>query len=170
MLERIRAWASLLRIGNCLIIGFAAFVGYFIGGGMDYWKGLMVFFAAASIGAWGNIVNDYFDIDVDRISKPWRPLPKGVIRVKTALATGIGLAITGLILSFMASIFSFIVALVAVVLLYLYSWCLKKLGIPGNITIALLSLFNILFGGLARVEPSRSLLPGLYAFLIILGR
>ena len=159
-----------MRIGNCIITGFAAFVGYFIGGGMDYWKGLMVFFAAASIGAWGNIVNDYFDIDVDRISKPWRPLPKGVIRVKTALAIGIGLAITGLILSFMASIFSFIVALAAVVLLYLYSWCLKKLGIPGNITIALLSLFNILFGGLARVEPSRSLLPGLYAFLIILGR
>lgn len=170
MRERVSAWLSLLRIGNCLIIGFAGFVGYVVSRGTSIVEGVLVYLSAMAIGGWGNVVNDYFDVDLDKINKPWRPIPRGVISRYTALLIGSMLAITGTVIAYLISFYNFVIALLAVILLHLYSWKIKRLGLLGNITIALLSFMNILFGGVAGYDPFRSILPGFYAFLVILGR
>jgi 1,4-dihydroxy-2-naphthoate octaprenyltransferase len=37
-------------------------VGYTIGGGSDPLKASLLFLGAAMLGAWGNIINDFFDL------------------------------------------------------------------------------------------------------------
>uniref|UniRef100_A0A7C3WWE7 MFS transporter n=1 Tax=Thermofilum pendens TaxID=2269 RepID=A0A7C3WWE7_THEPE len=126
--------------------------------------------AAASVGGWGNVVNDYFDISVDRVNKPWRPLAKGVVKPQESLALGFLLATLGILLSAFVSLFCALVAAAAVFILFLYSWRLKRSGLPGNLAVAFLSALSIIYGGLASPNPPASLLPALYAFVVILGR
>lgn len=48
-------------------------------GGHDLLEALLLAPSAALIGAAGNVINDYFDIGLDTVSKPWRPIPSGRI-------------------------------------------------------------------------------------------
>ena len=160
----------LLRIGNGLVIGFAALTGYVFSSGENVLVGIELFLSAMLIGLFGNIINDIFDIEIDKINKPWRPLPSGKISIKEAHIYAILALITGLIISVMINLICLIVAVFASIFLYLYSKTLKKTGFGGNLIIAFLSLLVIIYGGLATSNPMRSLYPGIYAFLIILGR
>jgi len=169
-LSRLVDWLRLLRAGNGLVIGFGAITGYFVGGGSNTVEVIVLFLSAMLIGFYGNVVNDIFDVDVDRISKPWRPLASGKISLRTARFAALLLALSGLSLAFAINVSCFIVAVFAVFMLYVYSRWAKKAGLPGNLLIALLSLLVVVYGGLAAPNPPRALLPGIYAFLIILGR
>jgi len=172
--QRFTDWLKLARIGNTAIIGFSSIVGLIVGGygslNNEYYRLILVGLVPALIGAGGNIVNDYFDRFIDAVNKPWRPIPSGRINARTALIVSILLMVIGVLLSILLDYYCFLVAVIASILLFEYSRWIKKTGFPGNIVIALLSLLSILFGGLASPNPSASLLPGLYAFLIILGR
>ena len=168
-------WLGLVRIGNTIIIGFSSFVGLVVGnhgfsGNYDLLDLALVVIVPAFVGAGGNIVNDYFDRYVDAINKPWRPIPSGRISARTAFIVSLSLMSVGVSLSLLLNPYCLLVALLAAVLLFEYSRWLKKTGFPGNIVIGLLSFLSIFFGGLASPDPIASLLPGLYAFLIILGR
>ena len=46
------------------------------------------------------ILNDFFDIEVDKINAPNRPLPSGLISSNTALVFTIIISLLGLIISF----------------------------------------------------------------------
>ena len=168
--DALRGIGELLRTGNCLIIGVAALVGYVVGGGRDFQTGLVLALSVASLGGWGNVINDYFDLSVDRVNKPWRPLVRGVVKPREALALGSLLAVLGVFLSMLVSPLCTVTAIAAAFLLFLYSWQLKRSGLPGNMLVASLSALSIVYGGLASPRPSASLVPGLYAFVIILGR
>lgn len=169
-LEKVRAWLSLVRIGNVAMMGLAAIVGYVSGGGSSIENMLLAAIVPMLIGAGGNIVNDYFDRFIDAVNKPWRPIPSGMINPSTAHIASIGFMITGVALSLLLPPPCFIIAVIASLLLYEYSRWIKKTGVPGNIVIALLSGLNILYGGFATGNPEASILPSLYAFLLIFGR
>ena len=170
MLEKVRAWLSLVRMGNVLMMGLATIVGYVSGGGSEVKHMLLATIVTMLVGAGGNIVNDYFDRFIDAVNKPWRPIPSGIISPLTAHIASIGFMITGIALSILLPFPCFIIAVIASLLLYEYSHWIKRTGIPGNIVIALLSGLSILYGGFAAGNPEASILPSLYAFLLIFGR
>lgn len=170
MLEKVRAWLSLVRIGNVLMMGLATIVGYVSGGGSEVKHMLLATIVTMLVGAGGNIVNDYFDRFIDAVNKPWRPIPSGIISPLTAHIASIGFMITGIALSILLPFPCFIIAVIASLLLYEYSHWIKRTGIPGNIVIALLSGLSILYGGFAAGNPEASILPSIYAFLLIFGR
>jgi len=156
--------------GNCFIIFLAAFVGYFVSGGTELLKGLLVSVSAALIAAGGNVINDYFDKHIDLINKPWRPLLSGRISESTAYFASIFLFTVGITIGFMFSLINGLAAVLASCLLYMYSHSWKKEGILGNLIIGFLSSMSILYGGFAGVNPFNTYLLSLYAFLIIFGR
>ena len=170
MLEKVKAWLSLVRIGNVLMMGLATIVGYVSGGGSRVEHMLLATIVAMLVGAGGNIVNDYFDRFIDAVNKPWRPIPSGIVSPSTAHIASIGFMTTGIALSILLPFPCFIIAVIASLLLYEYSHWIKRTGIPGNIVIALLSGLSILYGGFAAGNPEASILPSLYAFLLIFGR
>jgi geranylgeranylglycerol-phosphate geranylgeranyltransferase len=170
----IRDYLSLIRIGNSIVIGVAAITGYIVSThtylDLDLIM-LKLFFSAFFIGVFGNIINDIYDLEIDKINKPWRPLPSGRISVLSAWILGLASCILGILLALIINIYLFIIAVIASITLYYYSKYLKRRGLAGNLTIAFLSFLVILYGGM--VSPSNivySLVPGIYAFIIILGR
>jgi len=169
-LRKARAWAEIIRPGNSIVIGMGALTGYFVSGGHNLLEALLLALSAALIGAAGNVINDYFDVGPDTVSKPWRPIPSGRISLEEARSAWASLTLTGLIIALFVSLKCFFIALVAALLLYAYSWRLKRLGLPGNVVIASLSLLVIIYGGVVAPNPAYSLMPGVYAFLVILGR
>ncbi|RLF03871.1 MAG: MFS transporter [Thermoprotei archaeon] len=166
----VRDWLGLARVGNCLIISLAAYTGYLLGGGVDSTTALLLSTAVALVAAGGNILNDYYDREVDSVSKPWRPLPSGRISPRAALVAAASAFTLGVLTSFYVSTLCGLTAALASLMLHLYSWRVKRMGFPGNLLIAFLSALSVAYGALASPRPHRSLLPAIYAFLIISGR
>ncbi len=166
----LRDVASLMRLGNSLAIGFASIVGYTVSGGSDWWTALLLFLSSSLIGAAGNVVNDIMDLEIDRINKPWRPLPSGRMSVRSAWILYAILNIVGLSTALALGIPNGVVAATAILLLFLYSWRLKKVLLVGNNVVASLSGIVLVYGGLPAPNPMNSLVPAIFAYLLILGR
>ena len=74
------------RLNNVIISFLTIIVAAELAGGLDPFSNvLLAAFAAAFITIGANVINDYFDIDIDRINKPDRPLAAGEISRKLAL-------------------------------------------------------------------------------------
>jgi len=118
----------------------------------------------------GNIINDVFDIEIDRINRPSRPLPSGLIKIKFAVIFYFILVLISLALSLLISQSAFTIVLISHLILFLYSKYLKKVSMIGNITVAFLTGLVFIFGGVAVGNPSAAIIPASFAFLINLMR
>ena len=74
--------------------------------------------SASLIAAAGYVINDYFDIKIDKINRPERPLASGEISVKSAIIYYSIFSIIGLSLSVLISYTAFFIALLTVILLF----------------------------------------------------
>lgn len=163
------AYFRIIRPLNCGITLISVFVGGWIGKGIHFPTELV---AAGVIGfivcAFGNVVNDINDIEIDRINNPQRPLPSGRAKknVATLMALIFGLvALTG---SFFLGILPFLVVITALLLLFLYSAHLKK-TLAGNIVVALTAGLSFVFGGLVAKNPA-CIIPFIFSIFIHLPR
>lgn len=95
----------------------------------------------------GNAINDYFDVDVDRINRPRRPIPSGRVSKRGALAFSLGLFIIGVLLAGFINWITFIIALFNSLLLIAYSYYLQNKLIMGNIAVSYMVGSGFLFGG-----------------------
>ena len=134
---------------------------------------LNVLLAALSAGftaSAGNIINDIFDIEIDKINRPERPLPSGVLTINEAYVLYlICFVISGLLVVTISQIVVIIV-LLSHLLLFLYSKYLKRIPLVGNITVAFLTGLVFIFGGVVAENPSAAIIPALFAFFINLIR
>lgn len=125
---------------------------------------------AALIAAGANIVNDIFDIEIDRINKPQRLLPSGRVATRQAWAYfGVAYGI-----AFFLSIFCkwsmTVIAVVIAVLLIIYSARLKRTVLWGNIVVSLSSAMAFIYGALSVGDWRPGLIPAVLAFFFHLGR
>ncbi|RLG88309.1 MAG: MFS transporter [Thermoprotei archaeon] len=188
---RIRGYIELLRLHNvflsyiAVMIGLLATYNYLFNskplianlGDLSKYAlvlGLPVLFISAA----GYVINDYFDIEIDKLNKPYRPLPSGRVSPSEAYRLSIALFIIGIALSAWIGIVVLLFTVANAILIYIYSYKLKKLGLIGNLVIALCSSNTILFGSLAFIESNNqsftALLPSIplavIAFLLVLAR
>jgi geranylgeranylglycerol-phosphate geranylgeranyltransferase len=126
--------------------------------------------AASLVMASGNIINDIYDIEIDRINRPSRPLPSGLIKNNFALFFYFILVLISLALSLLINQSAFSIVLISHLVLFLYSKYLKKVPLIGNITVAFLTGLVFIFGGVAVENPSAAIIPASFAFLINLIR
>jgi geranylgeranylglycerol-phosphate geranylgeranyltransferase len=108
---------------------------------------IYVFIAAA-----GNIINDIYDIDVDRINKPNRPLPRKALTLRQAKAFTLILWFIGGALAFTISLIAGIMAMVFAALGYVYAAKVKTLGAVGNFAVASSFSFGMFFGAIVAAE------------------
>lgn len=128
--------------------------------------GLSTLLISAAANAW----NDYLDLEIDRINQPQRPLPSGMVTPQTAKIYSFVLALLGVVVAAFIGWQGFLIALFANVLLYVYSWRLKSTVLLGNASVALVSALSAIFGGVAAGNVRPSLWLGLIIFVAILGR
>ncbi|MCD6513410.1 MAG: geranylgeranylglycerol-phosphate geranylgeranyltransferase [Candidatus Odinarchaeota archaeon] len=170
---RPKAYISITRPSNTIIVALSAILGYLIAvspNGLSLQIILLLFLSAGSISSGGHVINDYVDKDIDAINKPYRPIPSGAISPKSALLYSMILFALGVLLSFLINIYTFTIAFISSVLLIVYSFVTKRLGIIGNITIATLASLTFIYGGLAACLSNRIVYPAYFAFILTLGR
>ena len=170
--EKLKALVKLIRPINFLITFISVIVAAFICQ-PDKSPGLNVFlaaFAASFALASGNIINDIFDIEIDKVNRPERPIPSG----KIPLPQAYGLYISTLILSIFFSVFlnveALLIVIISVVLLFIYSKYLKRIPLVGNITVSFLTGLVFVFGGVVVENPASAIIPAVFAFIINLTR
>lgn len=133
-----------------------------------------VFFETAA----GNVINDYFDYNIDLINKPERPIPSGRISLKNGRNYGYFLFLAGTICGFLISYLTnnwipFGIVILADVILYLYAYKLKSTPLIGNLTVGFMTGFGFVFGGFTINNPTiitTSIFLGFFAFVMTTAR
>ncbi|HUI30424.1 MAG TPA: geranylgeranylglycerol-phosphate geranylgeranyltransferase [Candidatus Acidoferrales bacterium] len=165
-------YLKLARIGN-VIITFLSVECAGILCGVDIAKSWEIFVAAIAaslITAGGNAVNDLFDMDIDKINRPYRPLVSGKLSTRQAKIFYFVVTTAGLIASAGLSFHSFIIAIVAAVFIFMYSFKLKRSVFFGNFTVALVTGLTFIYAG-AAVKDFVDVYPAaVFAFLTNLIR
>jgi geranylgeranylglycerol-phosphate geranylgeranyltransferase len=91
-------------------------------------------------------LNDYFDIETDRLNKKKGPLVSGAIKPQVAMSFAIASLVVSTILAFMINNLAFMIVFAFNVFAVLYNWKLKDLPLLGNVFIGLTMAVPFIFG------------------------
>jgi geranylgeranylglycerol-phosphate geranylgeranyltransferase len=171
-----RAGLDLIRPVNCVMIGFAVVVGAYVSKpvSISTLELALGFLTGFFICAYSMAVNDIYDIEVDRVNTPDRPLPSG----RLSLSGASRISIVALLAGVACSVLTLNPLAVAIALLYaflswLYNGHAKKAGIPGNLIVASSLAIPFIYGGVVTGGSSTGsllLLMALTSFFSGVGR
>ena len=155
--SKVKAYLELMRYKNCLMAGFSALIAVFITASIldyslagDYIRSfvglLKIFLTVFLVTAGGNMLNDYYDVEIDRINKPHRPIPSGRIGMKETLyLTALFFAI-GIVIIYFIRLEALVIGIINIALLIGYAKILKRTILLGNFAVAYLTGSTFLFG------------------------
>ena len=166
------AYLEIIRPLNCLMAGLAVYIATLVAGLAIYPSFLVLLGILATflVCAGGMVINDYFDIDIDNVNKPNRPIPSNRIKKRTALIYSIILFASGIALSYAINYYTLVTAIAASLVLISYAWKLKKTVFIGNLLISLLVALTFIFGGFVAMNYLPVLILAILAFLANTGR
>jgi geranylgeranylglycerol-phosphate geranylgeranyltransferase len=144
-----------------------------VGGNVQDLYTLPLFFALAAaflITGAGNVINDYVDLDADKVNKPGRPIPSGKVSRNSALAFSIMLFILGNFCALFINGLCFTIAMVNSFLLIMYSVYFQHKTLLGNLVIGYLVGSVFLFGGAAFLKIRLVLILMVLAMLANISR
>lgn len=171
MSNRFKGFFLLTRPLNSLIAFLSIFIGGFITGTIQpLSKLLLACLSGALITGGANAINDYFDLEIDRVNKPKRPLPAGLVSPRQAYGFSLLLFGAGILVSVLIHLPGFVIAMLTSLMLYAYSWRLKRTVLWGNLTVAFISGLAFVYGGLAVGRTREALVVGAFAFFYHLSR
>lgn len=165
---------SFVRLRNC----FMTFFGVIVGASLVYAGSHIIPFtapvltaavAAALITAGGNTLNDYFDIETDKVNKPHRPIPAGRITKSDALMFSVTLFLIGLALAKAVNKYTLLFAGVNTIILVLYARYSKKMFFISNLSISYLVASIFVYGALAIQNPHAPINPSRMDLALILA-
>ena len=128
--------------GYCIIVTAISFS--FTNANLLYLAGLMV--TSSLLYMTGIVLNDYFDIEIDKKERPTRPLPSGNVSKRKALIIAISSTIAANVISLAISWMSFVFALILTAIIIAYDSRLKHKTITGPITMSLARFVNVILG------------------------
>jgi len=111
---------------------------------------LTYFFLAGS----GMVINDYYDIEIDKINRPERPIPRGSITLKQAKILWIITALIGIVLAILQSVLfniTYVIIIIAIFFVFigwLYAAWGKKSGFIGNIIVSISFSIGFIYGAI----------------------
>lgn len=171
-LSSVRYYFRLCRPLNAFITALTIFAAYYISAGYKFnWLvAAAASLAGALTAAGGNVINDIFDIETDKINRNDRPIPSGKVTAKNAFVFYAVLNSAAFIVSLYLARTALVILCATIVLLFLYSKSLKKKTGISNITVAIMTGLAFIFGGAAADNIAPAVIPAGFAFLINLIR
>ncbi len=172
-MKKIKGLFQLLRFelpfsaGVCVVMGQILALGKFASIIITVLGFLSVFLISASI----LVLNDYFDIETDKINAPDRPIPSNLVSPSEALALSVVLLFVGLLISVLISISALLISIVLAIIGFLYNRYFKKTGFLGNLMVSFSVGMTFIYGGITVNLPQSNIviLFALIAALIDLG-
>lgn len=170
--NKIVSLLAMMRLPNCIMIGFAVIVGEFISSQVVPARAAFYGFGAGfSLLAASMILNDYFDREIDAINEPSRPLPSGSVQSSEALSFALILAALGLLSAASTGTPTLILAIISLLIMISYNARVKQTGFLGNVFVSLNVAIPFIYGGFAVGKPTWTLaIFALLAFLSSVGR
>ncbi len=134
-------------------------------------EALVGFSCGFFISASALILNDYFDIESDKINMPNRPLPSGIVSKSEIIYLTIFTTIMGLFSALLLGTYVLVIGIIFWFIGFLYNWKLKRTGLMGNIMVASSVAITFIIGGITVGNPWNVTVWsfGLMAFLVDLG-
>jgi geranylgeranylglycerol-phosphate geranylgeranyltransferase len=171
MLRTALAIVEALRPHNMLAAAACVISAYMISGGADVADVALPALMTGAVTGLGNLVNDYYDRDIDLVNKPSRPVPSGRLSpqvVVIAYLAGSVVAIIAVVLWLSGPVRILVLAWQG--LLYLYARMGKRLIFAGNVLVA--SIAASAFWGGATLTGYYDVVwfPVGFAFLLVMGR
>ena len=167
---------SMVRPANSVMVGFAVIVGMAVTSN-DYHTiftltSLLGFLTGFFISSFSMVSNDIYDLEVDRINQPKRPLPSGSVSIKQAKVFCAVLLVLGLLVSIGLGVVTFGIASIFALIGWFYNYRGKEMGLFGNSLVALSLAIPYIYGSVALGNYSINLgyLLALTSFLAGLGR
>lgn len=150
-MSKTTAIIELMRPANSLMVGFAVLVGAVVvhPNSLLGVFPLMGFLTGFFISSYSMVVNDRYDVEVDRINAPQRPLPSGKLTEGEAVRLEFILLAVGLSTALLTSLVNFMIAIIFAAVGWLYSTRGKKYGLLGNSMVASSLAIPYIYGGVA---------------------
>ena len=141
------------------------------GAGAENWGRILLAALAGTLAASaGNVVNDVYDVEIDRVNKPWRALASGRLKRATAATWAALLGCAALALTVPLGSVPLLIMGASLIAMYIYSAWFKRVPLLGNLLVAVLTGMAFVFGAAAFDNPSAGLLPAGFALLFNLAR
>lgn len=136
---------------NSSMVGLATLVGIMVTSPQSLlsFEALLCFLTGFFISSYSMILNDYYDLESDRISAPHRVLPSGRMRVKDALLLCCLILFLGLIFSSILGLANLLIATIFSFISWLYSSRAKKEGLIGNFLVSLSVAIPYIYGAVS---------------------
>ncbi len=95
----------------------------------------------------GMVLNDYFDIQVDKKERPLRPLASGAIKKRNALVIALAALVTAnMILLVMVNLTSFVISIGLSGIIVAHNFRLKRNTVVGALSMATARFLNVILG------------------------
>lgn len=162
----------MMRLPNCIMIGFTVIVGELITTPfLDGEAPLYGFLTGFLLLAASMVLNDYFDHEVDTINEPERPIPSGTVKPKQAISFAVVLTALGFLTAAQTGVWTLIIAGFSVLVAVAYNYKFKKTSLLGNALVSANVALPFIYGGLAVGRPTWALLIFVtLSFISSLGR
>jgi geranylgeranylglycerol-phosphate geranylgeranyltransferase len=172
MIKRIGGLLIMMRLPNCVMMGFAVIVGELIASQtVPAQAALYGFMTGFFLLAAAMVLNDCFDHEIDAINKPERPIPAGIVTLSEAISFAIILTSVGTLFAAYSGFWTLLIAAGSMVLTIAYNARIKKLGLVGNAFVSVNVAVPFVYGGFAVEHLTWSLgIFALLAFLSSMGR
>lgn len=158
-------YISIIRPINCVITFISVLCGVWIGKEIIFNnKIILAGIAGFLVCAYGNIINDIMDIEIDRINNPGRPLVSGIAKKGISIFMAILSVAVSLTISFLLGLKPFLLVIITILLLLFYSLYFKKTP-SANFIVATIAGLSFVFGGFI-TDNILSLIPAFFALLI----
>jgi geranylgeranylglycerol-phosphate geranylgeranyltransferase len=155
------------------MIGLGVVIGEAIGLGVlpGIREAVFGFLTASLMMAGTMVANDVYDVEIDRVNSPQRPLPSGIVKSRDAIILTVALSVAAIGFSALLGPWTFLTALLALTLMIYYNTRGKKTGFIGNAVVSFNVALPFFYGGLAVNSISRLLfIFSVVAFLANFGR
>jgi geranylgeranylglycerol-phosphate geranylgeranyltransferase len=142
------SYLKILRPSIVFLAAFAVLVGSLIIGYYQPFQILIAVLVAFLVSGTGNVTNDYYDYEIDRINKPKRVLPAGKMKRRNAVLYAAILYVLAVILTLSFLNYNMILlALINIPITFFYAWKIKRTPF-GHFVDSWLASSAFLFGGL----------------------
>ena len=163
---RLKNFIILCRPLNVVIGMLSIFIGAFITGTIQpLLKVILASVSGGLIAAAANVINDYYDVEIDKINKPYRPIAAGLVTPKQGFVYSLVLFLAGIVVGWLVNWLAFIISVFSAVLLFLYSYQLKRTVLWGNISVSLMTALAFIYGGVAVKRIIFAQIPAAFWFL-----
>ncbi|MCD6434104.1 MAG: UbiA family prenyltransferase [Candidatus Diapherotrites archaeon] len=148
-MQRLIVWLKFIRPSNGLLAAIATIVGMLVAGKFSVVLAVVAPLAVFLICSAGIVLNDIYDLEIDKINSPERPLPSKTVSLREAWLFTILLFAIGNLLAISINYYCFALAILNSFLEFLYARKLKRIALIGNATDSWFAASSFLFGSLA---------------------